>query len=362
MTKTEKLERALNDRTTPKPIIPDDAWLSTGISTLNMAISGRVNGGITKGHYIWFLGDSESGKSAFALKVLAEASINPHFDKHRLIYEDVETGIFQFPIAKFYGKRLAQRIEPLVGTKKEPESCVTIQNFYRRAFAALKSGPCIIVADSMDGLDDEEELSSFKKASEKNEASKSTYGMGKAKANSTNIKRLISCLALFGSILIVINQTRENLERVNAYSPKTKPGAGGKALRFYSHVQLWSSLGSALKKEIAGKKRTYGNKVFIAVKKNRVCGWSGSIEVTFLRDVGFDETGSAIDYLTSEGYWKRAKGLIRAKEFKCDLDRSALIEKIESQQFRIDRLKSLVEKHWKEIDSQLVEKRRNPYQ
>lgn len=359
--KTKEIDKALMAKAKPQ-IIRESDWLSTGSIMLNLAISGRARGGITKNHYIWFLGDSETGKSVYALKILAEASINPNFAKYRLIYDDIETGIFQFPIAQFYGASLARRIEPLNGSKARPKPSRSIQEFYRLAFAALKAGPCIIVQDSMDALDEEKELKDFEAASENNKSTAESYGMGKAKENSKNMKRLVSCLPLHGSILLVINQTRENLNRRGPYDAKTKPGAGGMALRFYAHAQLWTSIVGKLEREIVkDKKVKYGDMVSIAVKKNRISGRAGSIKIPFLRQAGFDDIGSTVDWLVEWGHWKKSKGQIAAVDFNTQLSRVGLIMHIESKPERIEKLKDIAQKHWDLIESKVLETRRNPY-
>jgi len=63
-----------------KESISDSNLLSTGSTLLNLACSGRVNGGFLKGFYYFIVGDSKSGKTFLSLTCLAEASINKDFD------------------------------------------------------------------------------------------------------------------------------------------------------------------------------------------------------------------------------------------------------------------------------------------
>ena len=108
---TEDLKAALRQKAAPRepPVGPAD-WLSTGSTLLNLALSGRVDGGLCKGRYFYFVGDSDSGKTMLTQTCFAEAAINRNFDDHRLVFYNREDGALM-DFARFFGPRMAARVE-----------------------------------------------------------------------------------------------------------------------------------------------------------------------------------------------------------------------------------------------------------
>jgi RecA/RadA recombinase len=235
--------------------IPNKALLKTGCTILDLAISGRRAGGFAKGHYFWMCGDSSSGKTFLMLTCLAEASINPEFNGYRFIYDNNERGALM-DFEKHFGRRMVDRLEaPGIDEDGRPVHSMEIEDFYFNLDDALaqaeKPGgaPFIYLLDSMDSLDSEYSEKKFqeaKKAARGDGKAKGDYGDGKAKINSTRLRRVVARLAKTGSILIILSQTRDNINAGMFDEPQTF--AGGHALRFYATVQLWSSVGSKIKK------------------------------------------------------------------------------------------------------------------
>jgi RecA/RadA recombinase len=356
---TERIRKTLTGPLADKPI-PDSDWLSFGCTLLNLAVSGRCDGGIAKGGYIWFVGDSSAGKSFFSFQLLAEAARNPNFDKHRFIYDNAENGAL-FEISRFFGRRVADRLEPPYGTRKNPLNSTTIEEFYYNIDDAKKADkPYIYILDSMDALDAEADADKFeehKKAAAEGKEAKGGYGMSKAKANSQNIKRVVSSLPDHGSILIVLSQTRD---KVNSPFPM-KTSAGGRALRFYSHVELWCSIRGTLKRTVAKKEREYGKLIAVDVQKNRISGWEGEVRLPFLKQVGFDDLGSAIDFLVDEKHWTVSNGSIDAPEFKFRGKRESLVHAIEAKN-QESKLATLTQFIWRRLQDETILKRKKRYE
>lgn len=368
--------------------IPDNAWLSLGAVPLNLAVSGRANGGIAKGMYVWFVGDSSSGKTFFALGVMAEASINPNFKDYKFYYDNAENGNW-FDVAKFFGPRLAGRIEVPPGIKNVvPGRSRKVEEFYYHLHAAVNQGPCIYVLDSMDCLEgtaDEDKFLEVMGAigTKKEGEVKGTMGMAVATANSRNIKRYQSSLADTGSILIVINQVRANIKTSPyQHGPATKPGQGGHALKFYASVELWTRIVGRMRKTVMGNEVEYGRWVSVDVKKNRVNGNESSVTLPFLRSHGIDKVGACVDFLLDWKWWKSPKakkgeakvaaidtGEDRDKRPKVFVapefgnfqgDRERFVGLIEERRGE-ERLYALTERVWRMIDEQATVKRRNYY-
>jgi hypothetical protein len=360
--KAKGIRKAVAEAPATEQPIPDEDWLSLGITPLNLAVSGRKDHGIAKGMYLWYCGGSESGKTMFAMQVLAEAANNPNFKNYRLIYNGPEFGAMNLDVPRFFGQNLADRLEGPKGGSWQDEPSSTIQELYYDLYDAVDDGrPFIEVVDSMDAFDDETDVDKFleeKEAFGTDKEVKGTYGMGKAKANSNNIRRVVSALGRTGSILIIISQVRDKVGRL-PFPQETV--SGGRALRFYAHLQLWTKVKGDLTRDIKGKKREYGKLVQVDVQKNRISGWSGKVTMPFLWQGGFDETGACVDWLVEEGIWPATKGVINAVDYDLKMPREKLVAAIEEKNLEA-KLASLVQFHWRQLADLTRVKRKKRYQ
>jgi RecA/RadA recombinase len=371
----------MTQQTTAKASIDRKDMLSTGSTLLNMACTGYPDGGFFKGHYFWLVGDSSSGKTFLALTCLAEAARNPNFDNYRFILDDVEGGSLM-NIERFFGKAVAERLEsPELGEDGEPINSHTIEEFYYHLHDAMDSGkPCIYILDSMDALSSDAEQGAFeenKALAEKGKDAKGSYGDGKAKKNKAGIRQMLADIHDTKSIVIIISQT---IDKLNAgpFEEKTTV-AGGRSLKFFAALQIWSKVGSPIKVNVRGKQRSIGVNSIIGVRKNRSVGRDRKIVVPIYHSLGFDDVGGCVDYLVEEGHWKTAakkksradrddkeddeekKGTgINAKEFDVVLKRDDLIDHIEKNGLEFD-LRQLVSEVWHTIESECTPNRKPRY-
>lgn len=367
-------ESVVKALTTTKPkrkdTIPDNDLLKTGSTILDLAISGRRAGGITKGRYFWMVGDSSSGKTFLMLTCLAEASINPSFAGYRFIYDNAEDGALM-DFEKYFGARMAARVEA-PGTDPDtgaPMYSERVEDFYyyiddALAIATKKKKPFIYLLDSMDALDSRYSNAKFleaKKAARGGTEAKGDYGDGKAKINSTRIRTVVSRLRESGSILIILSQTRDNIGAGMFEEQQTH--AGGHALKFYATVQLWSKVGSKIKKTVRGKDVVVGVHCRVRVKKNRITGRENTVEFPIYYDTGIDDIGGMVDFLVDAKCWPKSKtGVIDAT---ADFDglvarRDDLIQSIEENDLRSD-LEDITEAAWKLVQSEMVIERKLKY-
>lgn len=350
-TVTDKLKSGLR-RKSVRPQLTDDCWLSTGSTLLNLACSGRPDGGFFKGGYFFFVGDTTSGKTFLSLTSFAEATINPAFDDYRLIHDEVEGGALM-DFARFFGQRVADRVEP--PARDRDGGAVysqTVEQFYYHLDDAFRVGkPFIYVLDSQDSLSSDAEIKKFGKQKKASRGQKDdetgSYGDAKAKFHSANLRRVLRPLADSGSILLILNQTRDSFDmfQKSSYS-------GGRALLFYASLQLWSSVGGKLDKMVKGKKRELGITAKVRVKKNRITGRDRSVMVPIYHSAGVDDVGSMVDYLVDENCWERTKeGIITVTGLgpTWEQRREPLIRKIEEEDLEGD-LRFLVAETWEGVE------------
>lgn len=378
----EAIEAALSS--VKKHVIKAKDLLSSGSTMLNLAATGRPNGCFAKGHYYWIVGDSDSGKTFLTLTCLAEACINPNFDDYDIIFDNGEDGALM-DIERFFGPRLVERIRPPAGTKNNPKYSATIEELYYNFDDAVKRGkPFIYLQDSIDALDtkdDEEKFEQQKRAyrsGKKGKAAASedgeeggeakttgTYGTAKAKLNSRLIKRVIRGCRDLKSIAMFISQTRDNIGFGARFNPSTV--SGGKALKFYATLQIWTSPLGKIRKDIRGKKRQLGIVAKVQLRKNRITGRDRTVQVPIYHSVGIDDIGGMVDYLVDEKHWggKFAQGqsvcnTVEATEFDYAGPREKLVRKIQEEE-RESELKTLVKETWNDIEEACKVQRKSKY-
>lgn len=327
-------------------------FLSSGSILLNINSSGYVSGAIPKGYYVLLVGDSSSGKTFLTHTILAEASINPEFQKYEIIFDPAEDGALM-NVAAFFGTQLAERIkDPPFGISRTPT------DFYKNVRSLQrKKKKFIYILDSMDALD-EADIEDEEKRIEEGQKLKGSYGVGKAKENSRKLRRITAALKESGSILIIISQTRQNIGFGSQFEPKTR--SGGDALRFFARLEYWTSVKQSIKKRINGKDRKIGIVTKIQIKKNHVTGQMGTVLLPILYKTGIDDIGSCIDFLVEEKHWKVKKKIISATEFYQELDREELADYI----YRTKKehvLSMIVFSTWKKIEKQMISNRPNKY-
>jgi RecA/RadA recombinase len=342
--------------------------VSTGSTQLNLACSDNPFTGFRKGGYYFLVGDSASGKSWLSLSCFAEACLSPEFAKHRLIFDDVEGGV-QMNMAHYFGKAVAERMEPAGGWDKSgrPINSSRVEEFYYNITDAIKAGkPFIYVLDSQDALDSAASRDKFeeqKKAARQGKDAAGSYGDGKAKYHSEHIRMVLSDVRKMGSILIIIGQTRDN---VTGFGFEKKIRSGGKALRFYADLEIWTSVEGKITRTVRGVKRTVGVNCLAEVRKNRITGKIGkdrSVIFPIYYDHGIDDVGACVDFLVENGHWletKKDSGLFIATELTITASRNKLIHHIEDKNLE-NSIRHLCGEVWGQIEDEARVERKPRY-
>jgi RecA/RadA recombinase len=346
-----KMRRALKHKSQDMKPKPGDG-LSSGSTLVNLAASGKPFVCFYKGHYYFFVGDSSSGKTFLVLTCLAESCQNPNFDGYDLIYNGTTEKGALMDIRRFFGKRLTERLKVTYSD--------TIEEFYYDLDDRLERGkPMIYILDSMDGLNSEDDYAKFKEqkaAHKKGKETAGSYGDGKAKKNSQTLRKMLTRLHKTGSILIVIGQTRDNL----GFGFEKKTRGGGRALKFYAALEMWSAVAKHIKKDYKGKPREQGILAQVQLKKNRLQGKDRTVYVPIYHSYGIDDVGSMVDYLVEEKHWKKSKGVINAPEFDFKGHRDKLIKHIEEEDC-VPELKGITKRVWQEIEEAVSIHRKRRY-
>lgn len=349
---TQRLAKQLKDGVKIPTRQPSD-YVSTGSTLLNCACSGNPFWGYAKGFYYFIVGDHSSGKTFLTLTCLAEAARNRAFDDFRFIYNPTSEDGAQMDIAKFFGKRVAQRLE------YRPTD--TLEEFYDEIERLGELGPFIYILDSESGLtseDEDEKADENRARREKGSETKGEIGVAKAKKHSAGMRRACRTIRKTRSILLVLSQTRD---KVGVFFGDPKTRGGGRALSFYSTLEMWSSVKNKITRKVRGKDRVIGTTSRIKFRRNRFCGFEDDVLVDHYKDTGFDDIGSCIDFLVEEKHWKEVNGIIMAKDFRFNGTREAVIAFIEAKNYEKD-LSLIVGQVWKQIQEACIIERKQRYE
>lgn len=303
------------------------------------------------------IGDSSSGKTLVALSVMAEAANHPAFGDYRLIFDDVENAL-AFDTSYMFGETMAGKIEPpAVDEAGAPLPSITIEDFHCNIRDALDEGrPFIYVLDSFDALDaegDQKKLEKFRDARKKGNKAKGTYAMAKPKKSSELLRNICAALKRSNSVLIIISQTRDNIDPLS-FESKTR--SGGRALKFYAFHEIWLAMAGKIPK----RERIIGNYVQAKISKNKLTGKIREVGFPIYYDYGVDDLASCIQFMVKEGFWKKSKLTIHADDLNLSGTQAKLIQEIEDRGLE-RKLRRAVGKAWMEIEEELKLNRKPKY-
>lgn len=343
-------------RTRTKEVPSKATSVPTPSTVFNLACTDSTDFGFSLGRMVNLIGDSSSGKSMFAKSIFAEIAQIPFFDDYRFINDDVENAD-DFDNTKLFGKKATQRIEAPYADAEGPIPSDTIEDFHFNICDALDDGrPFIYVLDSFDALDakqDQDKIESMRTARKKGNKVAGTYGMAKPKKASDLLRNICGKLKKSKSILIIISQTRENIDPMS-FEKKTR--SGGMALKFYAHHEIWlAMIGKIPKKDLV-----IGNKVRAKISKNKVTGKVREVEFPIYYDYGVDDIRSCVDYLVKNEYWSKTKLTIDAHDLGIKGTIEKLVSQIEDQNLESE-MKEAVGKCWHDIEEAVKLNRKGKY-
>lgn len=338
--------------------------IPTGSTLLNLACSDNVKGGYVAGSIVNVIGDKSSGKSILCSTTLAECAYRPEFDNYRLIYDDIEMAYY-FDIEKLFGKKTMQRIEcPRKNKEGKGISSKSLEDFYANVLMALKKGkPFIYVCDSLDSLhtlEDDDRAKKILKNAQTGTPIKGSWKVEKPKILSEMLRTIMHKLKDTGSLLIIISQTRQNL---NPLSFEKKRRSGGDALGFYSVQEIWLTRAGILKD--ASTKIPIGNQVAVKFTKNKITGKiRNNVEFAVYQDYGIDDLDSCIEFLAanSKDWKKKDRGIFETKAFGELMQgrKKSLISKIEKSNLE-EELRRLTAIAWENVEKNLKLERKKRY-
>ena len=290
----------------------DLEFITSGSTSLDLALGG----GFAFGKIVNFIGDKSTGKTLFALELIARAK-QKYGKKLRWFYDDAEAGL-SFNTQKMYGFEVL--------TEDDADRCSDtvddlLVNVSRELDATKDDEFLIYVVDSLDSLVGQEEIDITKekvKAAAKGEIyEKGTFGMEKPKAMSRFFRVLKKKIKEKNCLLIVISQIRA---KIGVTFGRKWTRTGGKALDFYAAQVLVLSEAE----EYFSKGMSTGVCVRAKVDKNKLGKPYRMAYVEILFDYGVDDIISNLNYLfdmkTDTGKQKKPTKVVAKKGKKSTED------------------------------------------
>lgn len=357
----ERLSNPLQKKD-PSNIDPN-RLVSCGSSLLNLASSGHARGAFEMGDMVTIPGASTAGKTILALSALASAAYNPMFQGYELIMDDVENAL-RFDIARLFGERAYKRIRPPDFWEGDiPKNSNTIQEAKCNILKLCQQKkPFIYVVDSLDALTCVEEVErSFKEAIEmakdpdERKALTGSYNTEKAKQIHEMFRLIKDDVAYYDSIVLFTQQLKQNFG-AGPFAPKYRT-SGGEGPFFWSSIQIWMTKLGTIKDKKFGRK--IGAETKADVRKNKLNGKLREASFNIYYDYGIDDTGSMIDFLVEEKFWKKSGQEVIAEELglkgtrpKTTGELGTLVYQIEEKKMR-RQLCRVVEEAWNSIEESL---------
>jgi len=257
--------------------------ISTGSILIDQAIG---VGGLPTGRIVEVFGPEASGKTTLALHVIAQSQKNGGI----CAFVDAEHAL-----DPSHAQRLGINIDDLIISQPDfGEQALDIVEMLTRSNAVD-----IIVVDSVAAL--------IPKAELEGDMGDSHMGL-QARLMSQALRKLTSIVHRSNTVLIFINQVRQNIATMG-YGPK-ETTTGGKALKFYASVRLDVRRIASLKKNDVH----IGNRVVVKVAKNKVAPPFKKAEVDLLFNRGIcqelDLLDAALQYdlIKKSGAWFSYEG------------------------------------------------------
>lgn len=341
-------------------------FIHTGSTRLNLAASGRPDGGWARGRVVNVVGDGSTGKTLLILEVCAyvlkymvgtTSKFFPKVKRVRIFYNNAER-VMDFDLDAMYPQpEGTPTFRQLITWAEDEGIAPTVEAFAKHFLQKVKehkSGDMLIyIVDSFDAIDSEADIAAFEKMLNAADADKAkgTYYLAKQKYMGQVFKKL--CARALGKdiTLFIISQVRA---KIGVTFGKKTYRAGGKALDFYTHQVVWLADMGKLPKTILGTNVVLGIKVKAKVERNKTYKPFREAEFPIVFDYGIDDITSMLDWLYKP----------KCEEYKFDNKlfkfRHTLIDYIEANDLEYILIKQATEK-WQKVEEIARPKRKPKY-
>lgn len=258
-------------------------WVSTGSSTLDLAISNRPNGGLPVGRIAEFTGLEAAGKSLIMAHLLA----NTQKKGGLAVYIDTENALSE-EFLKAIGVDVSNML--YIPLETIEDIFEAIENIIESIRKSSKDRLVTIVVDSIAGATTKIELDA--------DYEKDGWATTKAILMSKAMRKITNMIGKQRILLAFTNQLREKMGVMFGDKYTT---SGGKALGFHASVRVRLQSVGKLKTKIGSKETIVGVETEATVTKNRLGPPYKKAKFEIYFDSGINDLGSWFTLLKEYG-------------------------------------------------------------
>lgn len=258
-------------------------WVSTGSSTLDLAISNRPNGGLPVGRIAEFTGLEAAGKSLIMAHLLA----NTQKKGGLAVYIDTENALSE-EFLKAIGVDVSNML--YIPLETIEDIFEAIENIIESIRKSSKDRLVTIVVDSIAGATTKIELDA--------DYEKDGWATTKAILMSKAMRKITNMIGKQRILLAFTNQLREKMGVMFGDKYTT---SGGKALGFHASVRVRLQSVGKLKAKIGSKETIVGVETEATVTKNRLGPPYKKAKFEIYFDSGINDLGSWFTLLKEYG-------------------------------------------------------------
>ena len=295
-------------------------FIDTGSYAFNALVSGSLKGGIPNNKILGIAGESATGKTYFALGILAQfLTDNP---EGVILYFDSEQAVTSEMIVSRGLDRNRVAVFPIATVEQLRHQIIQILDNYGK-LAKAEQRATMIVLDSLGMLSTSKEMNDTSEGKE-------VRDMTRSQVIKSVFRTVTLKLGKFNIPLIVTNHTYDVL---GAYVP-TKEMGGGSGLKYAATTIVYLS-----KKKHKVDDEVVGNIIHCKTQKSRLTKENRTIDVLLNYDSGLDRYYGLIDLGIGHGIFKKVSNKIQFPDGRSDFE--SRINKDPQKWFTDDVLKAL---------------------
>lgn len=267
---------------------PVKNWFSTGSILLDLAVADQLPGGFPSGRIVHIYGDPSTTKSVLALEPLGAAQRK----EGKAYLADVECAL-DFSWAEVNGVKVFEKTvdDILIRDDFEVFNPQTLEEVFDELIPGIideikqqkLQNSCVFSIDSLTALNSALDMT--------DKLTDATYGTSRAKQFGRAYRKVLRDINDVGLCVVAIDQLRE---KINQAYGDNRTYSGGRAVRYYSDVQILLDLDEVIKNE---RNVETGVVISFTIKKNRVGPPFRKAKFRFDFKYGIDDIGSSLQWL-----------------------------------------------------------------
>ena len=265
-------------------------YIDSGSVMLNLALSGKVNGGWTVGRISNVVGDKSSGKTLLFIEAANALQNDKSLAKEaRAVYYIETEESFDYSYASNLGleESFIKKPEHFQDFSSGIETIEDLCAYFDVIYKDIESKgykKVLICVDSLDSIYSKDDMN----------LANTGYNMLKQKKMGHFFQKYTSQIKNCNAHLMLISQIRDTISPYGARQRRS----GGKALDFYTSQIVWlKELNKIVSKETG---LTRGITIEGVVKKNKVSAPDRTAQVHFFQDYGIENITGLLTFLVKD--------------------------------------------------------------